>query len=483
MGCWRVGLGAMMVLTIGSCSPPRAPRAASAVEPAAPTATIASTTPAIEPTITASPGTPAELLLRAVPDALRIDGVLDEWIGEDAAGAPWVAMAVGGDQLVIAAMLPADERAVLHVADEEIGMPLSLGWRHPADGTFLALDEASCERAVVEDYGNGPQWLLGEARPEAQAEACLALLDRHRQRLRTLEGAFRRSFLLSAESVTPLRAGASIAPSALRRGPRGVEATFPLDAMPRLRQAPLKHLNVALTTSGEQDEDAADILSLVDLPRPVSFGPRPAVLALYFDEDLWPRAGSRRLSYHPGAPDRVVVLRGTEGARPDVPSELGLSVTALEEGHLPLLSRPPRPMGSGLSLSAVSDGLDDYLVILKEGRLASHHPETGLVVEGELERGGRMHVFAFDPGAPSWHAQGGYDRAARWLVFAVTPDGQLEIVSDDTPRAAWEAFANEPFFETDFSRFGLEGTVDGKSRRVEWSWNAPSGRYQSRLGP
>jgi hypothetical protein len=428
-------------------------------------------------------GEPVPVLTRAVPKRVRVDGDASEWTNELAA--PWVVIAVALDRVYVAAAFTDDDPIALRLADPYDGSLPQLGWTHSSGG-FLALDSQTCTHEQVEDYNTGPDWHAGEPHPDEVVTACLALLEAHEAAKTQYRRSFGRRFRLTPQGMSSLDAGATVAPLAQKSGRDGrtLEAALPVSALPRLWHTPLTELEVVALTLDDASVSRLDEAPGQRLPlaSPVAFGATADVLAFYLHEPNWTDAPDRHLSFHPGTPNEIRVLRRadrTYGGGATLVDRLELTHPSLEEVTLPLVTPPATPTGP---LMAVSDGFTTYLVSLVGSRLAgfarSDHFETLHVIFRDEE----LHVVAFDPGRHSWHSQGGYDRPAQWVVLALHPDGRLVEVSDPNPGAGWDDFDPSPAFNADFTRLAVRGTdFDGVARTAVWIWNAKTRRYSSSL--
>ncbi len=97
----------------------------------------------------------------------------------------------------------------------------------------------------------------------------------------------------------------STARIASRPGPAGftIEATIPLEALPRFSEAPLTSVRLAIHPGSAAPPSVADDAWLVTkLPAPVAFEPMADLRALAFETSEW-------MSYQPGAPLDVEVTR------------------------------------------------------------------------------------------------------------------------------------------------------------------------------
>jgi hypothetical protein len=266
------------------------------------------------------------------------------------------------------------------------------------------------------------------------------------------------------------------------------EARLPLDALPRLGEAPLRSLNLYARTTrrGASVDEAIATMPAAAwwqswLPRPVSFEPhaelRHALFAVAFEQHAPAStpAGSvlghpaPGLSYHPSTPNEIeVVESGHERA---------------ERLVGPLFRRVARlgPIDVGRARA-----MHDYLVVLSPKGLVALVDLEGAGPSKAVERAGELHVATpvLVPGRGSPGIT-----LPHWSVVAVAPDGTLRDPIEALGREArlpdCARFENARLLpEQKLERFGIRGECtdarDGKVRTIELEvrWNARRRAYE-----
>ena len=379
---------------------------------------------------------PIVVTTQAVPAAVKIDGDLSEWKLPATAAqvAPWVVVTVAQDKVYLVAALKAEQRLVVTLADSlEFGsfIPPLLAWEHSSDTSTQHLAEEQCQHEQVEDYSTGPGWIRGEPHPKEIVDACLGLLRHHEKTLNDYGKQFVRHFGVSQDGVKVLDGDTTLRPtSAAKRmtwGPARarvtiVEASLPLAALPQLYHAPLEALQVSAVESASDGPFAEEDhhWSVLALSSPIEWTTQAALRAFYFEEGNWSASSfERHFSYHPSKPKQLSVLARHFAYPVDVDKKTKLALhiqyPSLKQDSTAL---EVKPLGShnGIAFTTVGDGTDTHLLALKDGQLRGHFNMIHMIMKHALTRKGQRHFFLFDAGQHSWHAQGGYDRAARWVV-------------------------------------------------------------------
>jgi hypothetical protein len=503
---------ALLALLAGGCasSPPAGPARTVGVAPP-----LAATTAGALAGGPLDPADPALVSVAAVsaPSKLAIDGDVREWGsllasltpsdpplppkrtmyqgGEPAAPPPSgpnprnaasrLAIAITGDALLIAAELgePAREGIWLGIGSWPPALA-PIGEYSRGGGTR----DLECEYQQI-DIGEG-MFKNGPRNPPETIAACKAILERHARFVARHEQRFVRRFKIDREGVRGVSADGALhgfegARAVFKPGAKGatVEITLPLQAMPRLTQAPLHSLRLVAraATSPKPPEFAVDQWVWVDLPKDLSFEPYGDLRAAAFDSLLGRTVFPPGLSYQPGDALRVESIRYPESERKLlVPHEEALyekraSLGDVEVGQVTAYTQQVAILKKG-KLVALVQGQED--------RPLDEAAKVG--IRGVVKRDGALHVVSYSPQklTEGW----GWEQP-KWSVIAVAADGtHREAVEHDGTHIMWNDVTE--FANTELDAFGLrgstrsnEGELAGKEvgAEVTWSWDRSKKMY------
>jgi hypothetical protein len=414
------------------------------------------------------------------PAQLTVDGDLSEW--GDLPSAPHanrpVAVALSSAGVAIAARL--DERADFWLAIG--GFPTEV----PAVGRYAEIggDTLSPVMGVVVDAcAPGPD--DGDADPE-QRLPCLAERKRIADEARAYEARFVSWIRIESSGVRRVTeqgvSDVSTAKIASQPGPAGftIEATIPLEALPRFSEAPLTSVRLAIHPGSAAPPSVADDAWLVTkLPAPVAFEPMADLRALAFETSQW-------MSYQPAAPLDVEVTRYpsyTERSAFEVKRE-PLYARRMEIGDVEI-----GLLAQGLPADSVRAGVSDRVSLLVRRRGAPPKAiPLGSLPAVFVERGGEAHVLCYTSnelyvhdGSPNASFLPAHD--ATWSGQAIDRDGNVrDLEFDGDAPATWEDV--EPFH--DATSIGVRGSSTdwtiglgkrGDTTELRWRWEAKKAVY------
>jgi hypothetical protein len=429
------------------------------------------------------PRGPFDLRAAAIPPALAIDGRLDEWPTPGTTPVRRVFVAVDAKRLVLAVSAgdAAKDGVVIalssHVPEvPEIGWSQRGGSTHPLDDERCRFEQISLPEA---------NWKNGEEQPPEVIAACRALLQRHTDFVARYKESFVRRFRLTDQRVEALSAdgrpsplsGASHAASA-----GSIEVSLPLEAMPRLAEAPLEMVYLAaaeralptglVPPSYQHTEGWTEL----KLPAPVSFEPHGELRAQLVGLSPF---GTDQVSYRPAEPNKIELVSSSSGSAaiggknaPDRP--------VVVEDTFDMFTKTDE---IGELTFGIARGLGTNLAILRKGKLASM---AGIPHPWHIKRReGELHVFAFANNGFTW-AVGTYV-PPRWIVLRVNPDGTNEEIADEGVDVIgqWNAWDGdpEPFHDPELSTFGMKGKRNKKPKTVTWRWSQADRKYVSTVSP
>lgn len=403
-------------------------------------------TPAPPPPVTIVPAArppldPRSVVIEATraPASLAIDGELAEWglHSPEPPVATRVAFSLTRKQVAVAAEL-ADRQGGFWLAfrSDAPSVPQPAEYRHASS---LPLD---CEH----DSDGKP------LSPKLAAE-CRQIPVRHKALVAEHERAFLRLVRVDRSDVRMLGPdGALTTVEGARlawkdQGERAtIEASIPLACLPRVAEAPLTQLDLAVRPASgpSTPEIAKDDWRTITLPEPVSFEPFGDLRAALFE---WLHTGMGEapvaVSYWPGTPESVEVF-GYAGPH--------------DYNHV--VAKTERLFEQRVRMGDVAVGYTtmlwrSWLTVLESGSLVGFYRQPGLR-KGLLERDGEVHVFSYDDGRDYG---GSMRRYARWDVTAITRESRPRTVIEnrDPSQDPWDWWDVKPFASDDLLMFGVRG--------------------------
>lgn len=466
---------------------PRAPVTTASAAPAVTVAPVAATSPPSTPPAS----TDVVAAFAFMPEALAIDGRLDEWLlPDDVAAQRTVLVAVSPTKLVIAASLPAlvESEISVAIASAAPSVP-DVGWAERG-GSIRELTDERCQFEQIslpEGY-----WERGKQQPPEVVEACRAIMQRQADYAASYLERFVRRFRLTGSAVHALDAHGEARPidGAVHAAVKGtIEVQLPISSLPRLAQAPLMTLFVKVAEgklpadlTPPRGEDDTQGWSSAGVLEPVEFAPHAALRAAIF-ADLgigYHHPDFGELSFHPSTPDTIELARA-ERWGPGVGGAEPITVTKVVQSEQRIFTRLAE---LGDVEVGVAHAHKPFLATYHKGVFVS--ATEFFPVAGKTERAGALHVFGYDAGGFSW-SRGAMYSPPRWWVYAVKRDGTVEDIADEGVDSfgMWNAWDDYPktFFDPDFRRVGLRGIRKKRPKTVIWRWNDAEGKYTSSVTP
>ncbi len=464
-------------------------------QPAAPPPSSVASAAAGLPPLPVDPLTLSVVLVKG-PEKLALDGDVAEWgslepprqADQTHVAGSHLAVAIRPTDVVLAAQLGETAKD---------GFWLTLGDKAPdiakigdeARGSFTADLECEYKKVFVGDgqMVNGPRNL-----PEVIA-ACKALIERHAQLVAKHEERFLRRYKVDREGVRVLGPAGALTPvesaqvvSKLGdKGASSLEVSLPLAALPRLTQAPLVSIGLAVELAGPTPPAAPtqEGLGHFNLPEPVAFEPwgelRSRVLA-GIGRTFFP-AG---MSYQPGDPLHIETFRYPEKDRRSV---LPVVDTLYEK---------KATLGDiEVGLSSVYGA--QILSIFQRGKLLSVIPrdpdlppvDLGAKTRfmGVIPRDGELHAFLFSGHALTMAY--GFQNPT-WYAVAIAPDGTYRFVGDGSADDIWQWTDAWEITSPDMDTFGVRGLThyplgmenpknDPAGVEILYRWDAKEKKYTS----
>ncbi len=428
----------------------------------------------------------------AMPAKLVIDGKLDEWSFDKGTNA---FVAVDGVRVVLAIAWDAVPTSGISIALAARSKPFPrIGWVQRGGYTHALTDE-TCEFQQIPFIEAG--WDNGARNPPEVAAACKKLLARHAKLGAEYRDRFVRRYRLTTTAIESLdvQNPAWMSEVKLASSAKGIEVELPIAALPELAEAPLTKLFVASADgdlpSGLMAPEAPGYETTakkegwedLTLEKPAGFGTLAPVLALVFPVDAADAADMFQLfasSYHPSSPTTVRQI----GVR-DVKAK-PLAPAPKRDGVIGPPTSPDRPMAheseSPLFTTWKNHGdlelgfsSDSNLVILRNGTFVSSDslgkPDGSRIFEKDL------HLFEYSP--PSYTQMFGW-QYPRWDAVSVKPDGTIVrdlALPNERTFDTWDDTA-KPLNDKEWSTFGIQGKVDGKTTKVMWTWSPSAGAYE-----
>ncbi len=315
----------------------------------------------------------------------------------------------------------------------EIGIPRSGGFSR----------SFQCERA--EYRGPDGMVILGPPNPLPFLETCEALKAKHVQFKAQYEARFTRRFRISAQGVALVEGnGSSVALSSAKlvasRDGKTMEVVLPRAVMPRLPEAPLRHVRIAASRAEIPANNAAAPWLSAELEEPVTYEPhgalRDRIFALVLGQDLMFSPG---LSYHPDDPLHVESLHfapsKTPWHSPDWFAFDGNENRSTVVARQDVLHERKATFGATGVEVALAVASSPAIAVFKHGKLTDavllSHVDLGKKIEalgervwkGAVERNGQLHVFSFTPRTDSPFS--GVTVSPHWVIQPVDQQGRL----------------------------------------------------------
>lgn len=431
------------------------------------------------------------------PAQPAIDGDLAEWgpLPSPPAGIPsHLAVALGAEGALVAGELAGAARAGvwLGIGFTPASLPRpgqymgNVGY-HPVGGG--GADDCATAPKLTPD---GEGYSIETLSPAAVA-ACQAELSRHRDREAKHARRFSRMYRIDPEGVRLLGEDSRLTPvagarSVFRPGAGGtrMEASLPLNSLPRVAEAPLETVHLAARAAITPEPPGPDAGVSLKLPVTVSFEPLGALRAHAFRRALdYGVAGPdgfgmtsyrlpRALSYQPADPFHIEVVDSRDclalTAREVPLYEKRAALGDVEVGYA------AAPRGNGCAAE-----VEPWVAIFVKGKLAGVEP-TGQP-RGAFLRGSEIHVLSFTetPSSPTGGA---------WSVLVVAPDGShhagvVEPVAglhDPGGKAPWWDTISD-FMAQDGKSFGWRGATGKRGLEATWTWDEASRTYRGKARP
>ena len=447
------------------------------------------TLPVVSASASAAPEPPAALdptmvsvNIVAVPAQLTIDGDAREWgsiLPEDPPPARPPEPVKGPDPNPRAAL----SHAAIAVSQDALLVVAEL--RGPArEGAWLAVGSEAPALPLIGEYqrGGGVRELDCESEPftgvpltKEAAAACRAVLDRYARLTAEHEARFARVFRLDREGVRERRADGALtavagAKAVWKPGAEGatLEASLPLQAMPRLSYAPLTSLRLwsRAATSAEPPKIVGEQWVPRALPAPLSFEPLGEIRARVFEgiggRVIYPPS----LSYQPGLHSMIESSRYA--------GQYDRQTVQLDEGRLYTKAASLGDLEVGF-VSAYAD----WLAVWKQGKLVEMlaASASGKVIP----RDGGLHILA----SSEWYNEDSATPGAQWTAMVVGADGAVRedvLQVDNTVPTRWTQVST--FHDKGYASFGLRGAShwpDGAKEQgyeVTWRWSKGDKRYK-----
>ena len=314
-----------------------------------------------------------------------------------------LALAVGNDAVTIAAEVgqPAKDGIWLGIGAVPPRVP-SVGLL--ARGGYIVPFDCDFEQIRLMEG----QWAKGPAKPPEVVAACHGLIARHAELVARHRARFTRLFKIDRDGVHGASAEGTLfsiegAKAVFKPGAQGatVEVALPLNALPRLVEAPVVTLRlVARAVTGPKADVVPAQWVDVSLPEPVTFEPfgdlrnHSAELLLHTD-------GFTGFSYEPGDPGHVeTVQQASEHTYDSVVARvetlydkplarLGDIEIGYVSAYRPWLAVFKKGKFLREGKAPASD--DDYLSQMSIDAFSRTEPH------GVVKRDGELHVFSYGP--------------------------------------------------------------------------------------
>ena len=329
-----------------------------------------------------------------------------------------------------------------------------------------------------------------ETNSPAAVAACEAEIARHAERKATHARRFARLYRIDRQGVHVVSAANKLVAIdgakwafTLRAGGTTMEASIPLDALPRMAEAPLRSLRLVARAASSPEPSTLDAWVWLELPTALSFEPYGALRTHAFKRALdYGPAGlegsnmttyrlPRGLSYQPGNPLHVEVVDSVDcvalAAREMPLYKKEASFGDVEVGYV----AAPR----GTSCAAE---IEPWLAVFVKGKLTSIEPSGS--PRGTVRRGKELHVLSF--AETRWSSVAGV-----WSVIALAPDGarRLGVIEPITGLKGpggespyWDTVSD--FASTDFDGFGWRGATGKQGLEATWHWDEDRKVYRGR---
>lgn len=496
-----------LALSLIACSGPSKGISTTTAAPPSTTAAPASSSASAEASTARAPAPPTPtpvpakvgneltFISRALPKGHVFGAGLDAFRAQgELPSTKTVIISLGADELVLTGSLTLDDKPFTVAVASPIPHIPFIGWIERADG-MLPLDDERC--IYKQEPAPEASHVNGEKNPPEVLKACRAILARHEKFQSDFNERFIRRYVLTRDGVATMARDGSksvVADVKLHAGERYFEAHIPRAAFPHFAQAPVSALVAGAVDAAAPDELVPPLMlrpayseamgtpaswpgwTKLTIASPVSFDRRGILTALFnvFDGSRHQSFGLTVLSYAPTDPsvirileapyvrggaqlmDRPAVVEATKKLYAPVES-LGDATVGLVRGHLPFL---------------VSHKGDE-LVSIMEARQ----------VRATRRRGDALHIFSFWPqhmpiGSGLFHLE-------HWTVHALTPSGELTLISEPGEVHSYATFTKTPkaFHNADYTEVGVRGTFRKKPKRVAWKWNPDTKMYERVITP
>ncbi|MFO0555319.1 MAG: hypothetical protein U0271_43485 [Polyangiaceae bacterium] len=452
------------------------------------------------------------VVTKAPPANLEIDGDLKEWGSLDAepaqaAAEPEQVMPYG--MAPAAAELPEPSTAVnpavsgSHLAvalGEALTIAGELG-AAAADGAWVAIGSsvpllpptgiwyraqqvAGIDCVHEQDCCNDGEIIQGPERPPEVRAACEATIARNKEYIVEHAAEFERIYRLDATGAKLLEPDGKLtaiaaAKVALVKSDTGahLEATLPLEALPRFSQAPIQTLRFQgrpLSKEPPKSATANDGWIWLNLPQPVSFEPNAAVREIAF-ANLPSIFFNPAMSYSATDRDHIFYVRHSDDASTLVPHNEVIyeKLNTLGDVEVGLLNVPTK-----------------RLLIRKAGQLVAilNHTEGGFMdlapdpeIKFAKERGGDLHYVFFNPGfVDSWAGMPYFG----WWAAIVHADGTYEANAldlTDMPMA-YQYYKAKVSSNADFTKLtlGMPDYMRDVYADLTWTWDAKKKKWNAK---
>ncbi|APR86242.1 Hypothetical protein A7982_11591 [Minicystis rosea] len=336
---------------------------------------------------------------------------------------------------------------------------------------------------------DGEGYYVATNSPAAVA-ACQAEIARHMERKKAHARRFTRLYRIDQRGVRVVSEGSKLvaidgAKWAFNSHTGGtmMEASIPLDALPRMAEAPLKSVRLFARAALSSELPTLDAWVWLDLLTTFSFEPYGELRAHAFRRALdYGPAGlegsdsttyrlPRGLSYQPGDPLHLEVVDSSDCvtlAAREVPLyKKEASLGDVEVGYV----AAPR----GTSCAAE---IEPWLAIFVKGKLASIEPSGS--PRGTVRRGEELHVLSF--AETRWSPVGG-----TWSVIALASDGTRRTGVIEPVAGLTEPGGKDPYWDNvsdftgpDFSSFGWRGSAGKRGLEAIWHWDETRKVYRGK---
>ena len=376
-----------------------------------------------------------------------------------------LAISVTNDALLIAADLgePAKDGIWLGIASPAPPVP-SIG-EYRRGGGVEALD---CEYEQIP----GPEgsFSRGKKHPPETVKACKGLIERHAAFVAKHEERFSKLFKIDRDGIHGVKADGTLfgfdggrAVFVQSGKSAKVEISLPLQAMPRLAEAPLVSLHVvAMTVTSPGPAFAPEQWVWVKMPEPVSFEPYGELRNRGFEIFEPGGYSGPGPSYQPGDPLHMESVyygpkdRHSVVAKRETIYQKAAALGDIEVGFVTVYSE---------WLAVLKNG---KLVREKKGADGSEGISDGDTQRGIVTRNGELHVITFSDQV--WSEMFGV-RQPYWSVRAVSADGRSRQLVQEV-ELTWDSVSD--FANKDLDTFGLRGVLSEnrtEGLEVTWKWD------------